>query len=241
MPDHILLIDDDALLRRSLAFNLQQAGYRVSTAADAQDALALTHRDRADLVFLDIGLPGMDGLDALLEFRRQWNMPIIFLTARARERDQVLGLELGADDYISKPFDLDVLLARTKAVLRRSQRASSSLLSPAIVRVGDIVIDPAAHVVTVGGNAVDLPPREFSLLHALALQAGHVISTEDLLAQVWGAEYAGEPQVIYVHIRWLREKLEQDPNHPCRIVSVRGIGYKLEPQTAPCSVPCAVA
>src|SRR6266542_3064127 len=111
MPDHILLIDDDALLRRSVAFSLQQAGYRVSTAADAEDALALTRRDHADLVFLDIGLPGMDGLDALLEFRRLWNTPIIFLTARARERDQILGLELGADDYVCKPFDLDILLA----------------------------------------------------------------------------------------------------------------------------------
>ena len=241
MPEHVLLIDDDALLRRSLAFNLQQAGYRVSTAAEAEDGLALARRDHADLVLLDIGLPGMDGFDALLEFRKQWNTPVILLTARVRERDQVLGLELGADDYVCKPFDLDVLLARTKAVLRRSQRTNGGLLDPVVLRVGDLVVDPAAHVVTVGGVVVDLPPREFNLLHALALQAGHVISTEDLLAQVWGAEYAGEPQVIYVHIRWLREKLEADPNHPCRIVSVRGIGYKLEPQAAPCSVPYAAA
>jgi DNA-binding response OmpR family regulator len=232
MPDHILLVDDDVLLRRSLAFNLGQAGYRVSTAANAEDALALTWRDRADLVLLDIGLPGMDGLQALLEFRKRANVPIIFLTGRSRERDEVLGLELGADDYISKPFDLDVVLARTKAVLRRAQRTGHTADAQVTLTAGDLVIDPAAHTVTVGGRLVKLPPREFNLLHALALQAGRVIPTEDLLAQVWGAEYEGEPQVIYVHIRWLREKLEQDPNHPRRIISVRGVGYKLEAQVA---------
>ena len=228
MPDHILLVDDDVLLRRSLAFNLEQSGYRVSTAADAEDALALARRDHPNLVLLDIGLPGMGGFDALLEFRRQANMPVIFLTARSRERDQVLGLELGADDYINKPFDFDVLIARVKAVLRRSTHTGNTSNRSAPLQVGDLTIDPAAHTVTVDAQPVNLPPREFNLLHALALQAGHVISTEDLLAQVWGAEYQGEPQVIYVHIRWLREKLEQDPNHPRRIVSVRGVGYKLE-------------
>ncbi|MCL5994457.1 MAG: response regulator transcription factor [Chloroflexi bacterium] len=232
MPDHILLVDDDVLLRRSLAFNLEQSGYRVGTAANAEDALALARRDRPNLVLLDIGLPGMTGLDALLEFRRQTNVPVIFLTARSRERDQVLGLELGADDYINKPFDFDVLIARVKAVLRRSQHTGNISDRSAPLQVGNLTIDPAAHTVTVDGQPVNLPPREFNLLHALALQAGHVISTEDLLAQVWGAEYQGEPQVIYVHIRWLREKLEQDPNHPRRIVSVRGVGYKLEAQAA---------
>jgi DNA-binding response OmpR family regulator len=229
MAKHILLIDDDALLRRSLAFNLEQAGYQVHTFANAEDALALARQAAPDLVLLDIGLPGMDGLDALREFREHVGVPIIFLTARRRELDQALGLEMGADDYITKPFDLNVLLARIKAVLRRTLPPETAPMSSALV-VGDLTVDPMAHSVTLDGKPVDLPPREFDLLHTLALEAGHVLSAEDLLARVWGAEYAGEPQVVYVHMRWLREKLEQDPRHPRRIVTVRGVGYKLEPQ-----------
>ena len=231
MPSaHILLVDDDALMRRSLAFNLEHAGYRVSTAANAEDALAMTGSDLPDLVLLDIGLPGMDGLDALRHYRASFQIPVIFLTARHREIDQVLGLELGADDYITKPFDLDVLLARIKAVLRRAQPAPAPNPTPLVV--GDLAIDPNAHAVTRRGKPIDLAPREFDLLHALALDAGKVLSVEQLLARVWGAEYAGEPQVVYVHIRWLREKLEDDPQHPRRIVSVRGVGYRLEAQEA---------
>jgi DNA-binding response OmpR family regulator len=234
MARHILLVDDDALLRRSLAYNLEQAGYRVSSAANAEDALALIQREAPDLVLLDIGLPGMDGLDALRAFRQRLdaNAPVIFLTARRREIDQVLGLELGADDYISKPFDLSVLLARVKAALRRAQRGASPAPDREPLAAGDLAIDPGAHTVTLAGRSVDLSPLEFKVLHALALEAGRVISTEKLLARVWGAEYAGEPQVVYVHIRWLREKLEQDPSRPRRIVSIRGVGYKLEPQEA---------
>jgi DNA-binding response OmpR family regulator len=230
---HILLVDDDALLRRSLSFNLDQAGYRVSTAANAEHALALAARDPPDLILLDIGLPGMDGMDALRLFRSRVGAPVIFLTARRRELDEVLGLELGADDYVTKPFDLDVLLARIKTVLRRMER-SEAVPTPAPVPViaGDLVLDPGAHTVTLAGRPVGLPPREFDLLHALALAPGRVVSADALLARVWGAEYEGEPQVVYVHIRWLREKLEQDPHHPRRIVTVRGVGYKLEPQEA---------
>jgi DNA-binding response OmpR family regulator len=230
MATHILLVDDDVLLRRSLAFNLEQVGYRVSTAANAEDALALASRDPPDLVLLDIGLPGMDGLEALRHFRRQMDVPIIFLTARRRELDQVLGLELGADDYVTKPFDLDVLLARIKAVLRRSERTAATTAETSPLVVGDLTIDPAAHTVIVGDRSLELPPREFDVLHTLALEVGRVISAEDLLTRVWGAEYAGESQVVYVHIRWLREKLEEDPNHPRRIITVRGVGYKLEPR-----------
>jgi DNA-binding response OmpR family regulator len=229
---HILMVDDDALMRRSLAFNLQQSGYRVSSAGSAEDALALAQRDQPDLVLLDIGLPGMDGLEALRRMKEQFDVPVIFVTARRRELDEVLGLELGADDYVTKPFDLDVLLAHIKAVLRRSERPSSTPASLAPVVVGDIVIDPAAHTVSVSENAVELTPREFDLLHTFALQPRSVISTDELLARVWGAEFVGQPQVVYVHIRWLREKLEQDPNHPRRILTVRGVGYKLEPQEA---------
>ena len=232
MVSHILLVDDDALLRRSLAFNLEQAGYRVSTAASAEDALALAQRDRPDLVLLDIGLPGMDGLDALRHLDAQVGVPVIFLTARRRELDEVLGLELGADDYVSKPFDLDVLLARIKVVLRRSEKAAAPAAEPTPLALGDMIIDPSAHTVTIGGRLLDLPPREFDLLHTLALEAGHVVSIDELLARVWGAEYEGESQVVYVHIRWLREKLEDDLDHPRRIITVRGVGYKLESQEA---------
>jgi DNA-binding response OmpR family regulator len=230
---HILLVDDDPLLRRSLTFNLEQAGYRVSALAAAEDALALARRDRPGLVLLDIGLPGMDGLDALQHFRQDVAVPVIFVTARRRGLDEVLGLELGADDYVTKPFDLDVLLARIKAVLRRAGQGKSAPPESAPLTVADLEIDPLAHTVTLEGRPVSLAPREFALLHALALDAGRVIPTNDLLARVWGAEYEGEPQVVYVHIRWLREKIERDPAHPQRILTVRGVGYKLEPHPVP--------
>jgi DNA-binding response OmpR family regulator len=232
MSKHILLVDDDALMRRSLAFNLEQAGYRTSTAGSAEDGFNLARRDPPDLILLDIGLPGMDGLDALRDFRQRADTPIIFVTARRRELDQALGLELGADDYVTKPFDMNVLLARIKAVLRRVERAAPANASPRRLEVGDLVIETGAHVATLAGNRLELSPREFALLHALALKAGQVMSVDELLSQVWGAEYAGESQVVYVHIRWLREKIETDPKYPKRIVTVRGVGYKLEPHDA---------
>ena len=229
MSRHILAVDDDTLLRRSLAFNLEKAGYRVSTAGSAEDALAQVQIDPPDLVILDIGLPGMDGMDALRKLRQQMPVPVIFLTARRRELDEVLGLELGADDYITKPFDIDILLARIKAVLRRMV---NKIDSPAIVPIdlGDLVIDPGAHTVILDGKEIDLAPREFDLLTALAQEAGRVLSVDDLIARVWGAEYMGEPQVVYVHIRWLREKLENNPQKPKRIITVRGVGYNLVKQ-----------
>ena len=233
MSPRLLLVDDDALLRRSLAFNLEQAGYKVSAAGNAEDALAIASREPPDLVLLDIGLPGMDGLDALHQFRQRSSAPVIFLTARRRELDEVLGLELGADDYVTKPFDLDVLLAHIKAVLRRERSQQSPKgQEPAPVSVGDLTIDPVAHTVVLGGQPVDLPPREFDLLYTLALQPGRVIPVEELITRLWGPEYEGESQVVYVHVRWLREKLERNPNSPQRIITVRGVGYKLEPRGA---------
>ncbi len=230
MTKSILLVDDDNLLRRSLAFHLEQAGYQVQTSANAEDALSIFQRQPPDLILLDIGLPGMDGLDALKAFKAQRDVPIIYLSARRRDLDQVVGLELGADDYITKPFDIDVLLARVKAVLRRTLAPPEANLPPTPVSVGNLEIDPAAHTVTLDGNPLNLSPREFDLLHALAMHPGMVVSTNDLLAQVWGAEFYGEPQVVYVHIRWLREKIETDPDHPQRIITIRGVGYKLVPQ-----------
>ncbi len=229
MANHILLVDDDALLRRSLAYSLEQAGYHVSTEATAEDALALAQRHRPDLVILDIGLPGMDGRAALQQFREHANVPVIFLTAHRREFDQVLGLELGADDYVTKPFDFDVLAARIKAVLRRAQSTTEPTAPPTTLTIGELTIDPQAHTVTSRGQPIELPPREFDLLYALALEAGHVVPIDDLLTRVWGAEYDGEPQVVYVHIRWLREKLEDNPDEPRHIMTVRGVGYKLQP------------
>ena len=230
MSKYILLVDDDALMRRSLALILEQAGYRTSTAANAEDALASARRDRPDLVLLDIGLPGMDGLEALRHFKDQLGVSVIYLTARRRNLDQILGLELGADDYITKPFEADVLVAHVKAVLRRIGAPPAVPEQKALVSVGDIQIDPYAHTVTVGGRPVDLTPREFDLLHTLALEPNHVIAVDELLDRVWGAEFIGQPQVVYVHIRWLREKIETDPGHPQRILSVHGVGYKLNPK-----------
>lgn len=237
MTSHILLVDDDELMRRSLALNLEEAGYRASTASSAETALELLRRDRPDLILLDIGLPGMDGLDALRKFQQttqsssQPDIPIIFLTARRRELDQALGLELGADDYVTKPFDLSVLLARIKAVLRRFEKTNHVPPTRAeVLEAGDLAIDPAAHTITLAGRPVELSPLEFDMLYTLALNPGHVISVDELLDRVWGAEYVGEPQIIYVHIRSLRQKIEEDPKNPRRIVTVRGVGYKLEPR-----------
>jgi DNA-binding response OmpR family regulator len=230
-PAHIMLVDDDPLLRRSLALNLEEAGYRGSTAASAEDALALADRDRPDVILLDIGLPGMDGLAALRQFQSRMDAPVIFVTARRRELDEVLGLELGAEDYVTKPFSLDVLLARIRTVLRRAEKpAFPSAAEARPLQIGDLTIDSSAHLVTVSGRPVELTPLEFDLLHALAKEPGRVLSVDDLLARVWGSEYVGEPQVVYVHIHWLRQKLGDDPDNPKRVVTVRGVGYKLEPQ-----------
>ncbi len=226
MPRKILLIDDDALLRRSLSFHLQQAGYQVQTAANAEDGLIIIRNNLPDLVLLDIGLPGMDGLDALHLIKDNAKTPVIFITARHRELDEILGLELGADDYITKPFDTNILLARIKAVMRRSKR-KPLVSSSDSYSIGDVDINPRAHTVTLKGKPVDLTPIEFQLLNTLAQQVGHVLSTDDLLSMVWGKEYVGQPQVVYVHIRALRTKLEKNPNRPHRIVTVRGVGYKL--------------
>lgn len=229
MAKHILLVDDDALLVKSLAYTLQQNGYRTTTATSAERGLALMDHETPDLVLLDIGLPGMDGLEALKRIEKVKPIPVIFLTARRRELDQVLGLELGAQDYITKPFNEDVLLARIKTVLRRSERVQAPRSETAQLVCGHLTIDIAAHIVTLDGNAVDLAPKAFELLRVLAQNATQVVSVDQLLEQVWGIEFAGEPQVVYVHIRWIREKVEDDPSNPKRLVTVRGVGYKLVP------------
>lgn len=225
----LLVVDDDPLMRRSLSASLTQAGYSVTIAGSGEEALSIAQNHRPDLILLDIGLPGMDGLDTLRAFRQAVNgVPVIFVTARRRELDEVVGLELGADDYITKPFDFDVLLAHVKAVLRRAT-ASLSPPTPSLeaVRVGDLRIDPAEHTVRVGERSVELSPKEFDLLLFMAQNVNRVLSMDELLAQVWGENWIGESQTLYVHIRWLREKIEGDPGHPQRLLTVRGVGYKL--------------
>jgi DNA-binding response OmpR family regulator len=229
---HILIVDDDALMRRSLAFNLEQAGFHASTAESAETALSQVRLERPDLVLLDISLPLMDGLDAMRQLKSQFDLPVIFVTARRRELDEALGLELGGDDYITKPFDFNVLVAHIKAVLRRFDRTTSvpAISSTMPLVVGELVVDPESHSVVLSGKQIDLPRREFDLLHALAIQPGRVYTVDELLGTVWGAEFVGQPQVVYVHIRWLREKIELDASHPHRIQTVRGVGYKMVPE-----------
>lgn len=228
MNQMILIVDDDVLMRRTLMLQLQRSGYRTQMAESAEEALALARQHAPDLVLLDIGLPGMDGLEAMRHFRDEVEAPVIFITARRRELDEILGLELGAEDYITKPFDIDVLRARVKVVLRRALRLKVPPAPPPTrLQVDDLVVDLIARTVTLAGKALQFPRRTFDLLALLAEKAGQVVKSEELLERVWGANYQGEPQVIYVHIRWLREKLERDPRHPKRIVTLHGVGYKL--------------
>lgn len=229
MTEQILLVEDDQLLRRTVRFNLEQSGYTVTSASNAQDALEIVKREHPDLILLDIGLPGKDGLQALQEIRALSHVPVIFLTARRRELDEALGLEMGADDYITKPFDLPVLLSRIKAVLRRTKVYTSGESRKEALEAGDLAIDPISVQVTLKGRPLDLPPREFDLLYFLVSRAGEVVPVERIIQQVWGAEYEGQSQVVYVHIRWLREKIEEVPDKPVRIVTVRGRGYKFIP------------
>jgi DNA-binding response OmpR family regulator len=222
----ILIIDDDVLMRRSLAYNLEQNGFHTTTAGSAEDGLLTVQINRPDLILLDIGLPGMDGLQALKEFRDKLGLPVILLTARRRELDEVLGLELGADDYVTKPFNFDVLLAHVKAVLRRSAvKEINNQKGPIIA--GRFTIDVNAHIAILDGCELSLTPHEFGLLYVLVQNAGKVVSAEDLLTAIWGAEFVGEPQVVYVHMRGLRNKVESDPTNPRLIQTIRGIGYRL--------------
>ncbi len=228
MAQTILVVDDDELIRRSVAYHLERAGYRVQTARTAEAALDIAQEIRPDLVLLDINMPGMDGLAALPPLRDKLNIPVIFVTARRREFDEVLGLELGASDYVTKPFDKDVLLARVRATLRSAGQAEP--LSPTAeepLKVGDLIIDPTTHVVSVGDRSINLSPREYKLLKMLAQQRARVVSYDEILDRVWGPEFAGQLQVIYVHIRWLREKIEANPQKPKRILTVRSVGYRL--------------
>ncbi len=226
----ILVVDDEETIREVVGRYLEREGYVVREAADGYEALDIIRHDPPALIVLDLMLPGIDGLSLTQHLRQDHQIPIIMLTAKSEDNDRIRGLDLGADDYITKPFDTSVLLARVKAVLRRSQKKQQPATAPEAFSVGDIDIDPRAHTVRLKEKPVELTPIEFRLLSTLAQQAGHVFSADDLLSRVWGVEYVGQPQVVYVHIRALRTKLEKKPNRPHRIITVRGVGYKLIPQ-----------
>lgn len=225
MATKILLIDDDALLRRSVKYQLEREGYQVFAAEDGQEALLSARADAPDLILLDIGLPDHNGLDLGRTLLRELNTPIIFLTARKQETDIVVGLELGAEDYITKPFGMRELVARVRVVLRRLAHEPAPADNEPWVQ-GDITLDPSAHEVYVRGKRVELPRKEFELLRLLMANAGSVLTINYLLAAVWGEEFAGAVQVLYVHIGWLRKQIEADPHAPRYIQTVRGVGYK---------------
>ncbi|MFO7697361.1 MAG: response regulator transcription factor [Anaerolineae bacterium] len=223
MPRTILVVDDEARLRALLEAYLKGRGYAVATAADGIEALQVAARVRPDLIVLDIMMPRMDGIDFLKSYRRSSGAPVIVLTARVEETDTVLGLELGADDYVTKPFSPRELEARIRAVLRRVEGPDRE---PEVLRAGAIVLDRDAHTVEVAGQLVDLTPSEFALLASLMSEPGRVHSRAALLAETQGEAYPGYERTIDVHISHLRSKIETDPNGPRYIETVYGVGYR---------------
>jgi two-component system OmpR family response regulator len=224
-----MVVEDDANLLNALAYNLGREGYAVITAADGEQALETARREKPDLIILDIMLPRLSGLEVCRILRREMTVPILMLTARAEETDKIVGLELGADDYITKPFSIRELLARVRAVLRRADMTRAAPAEAAsTLKIEDLEIDPARHRATRRGEALDLTPKEFELLAFLARNKGFVFSREQLLEKVWGYDYAGDTRTIDVHVRWLRRKIEADPQQPRHLITIRGIGYKLE-------------
>jgi len=225
MAEHILIIEDEASLAEAVAYTLQQEGLQVTVAADGHSALAAFEQARPDLVVLDLMLPGINGWDLFQAFRKQRpGVPVIMLTARAEEADRVAGLEMGADDYVTKPFSMRELVARVRTVLRRAQSPDEPV-SPTLSRFG-VVVDRARHEVTVEGEAVRLTPREFDLLAYLMEHAGRVRSRDQILQAVWAQEDFLDERTVDVHIRWLRTKIEANPSQPERLLTVRGVGYK---------------
>ena len=227
----ILLVEDEASFSEPLSYLLEKEGYDVSVAETGPDAVARFDADGADLVLLDLMLPGMSGVDVCRRLRTQSSVPIIMLTAKDSEIDKVVGLELGADDYVTKPYSSRELLARIKAVLRRL--AEPEELVPATVEAGPVRMDVERHVVTVGGTQVNLPLKEFELLEMLLRNAGRVLTRGQLIDRVWGSDYVGDTKTLDVHIKRLRAKIESDPATPRHIITVRGLGYKYEADPQP--------
>jgi two-component system alkaline phosphatase synthesis response regulator PhoP len=236
----ILVVDDEAVLVETIAYNLEQAGYAVVTAADGASALEAAQREKPDLIILDLMLPEMDGLEVCRQLRRESNTsttPIMMLTAKGEEIDKVVGLEVGADDYVTKPFGRRELLARVRALLRRTDYATPNeerAMKDTSVEVprpnrelaaGPLRIDLAGRRVYCRGQVLELQPKQFELLTYLVRNRGTVLTRDQLLHNVWGYDYAGDTRTVDVHIRWLREKLEEDPPNPRLIQTVRGVGY----------------
>ena len=229
----VLIAEDDKNLLDILRYNLEKEGYRVVTAQDGARALEKTQSEKPDLLILDIMLPEIDGFEVCRIVRKEMTVPILMLTAKADEVDKIVGLELGADDYMTKPFSIRELLARIKAMLRRVEMVSESLTASAatpstVLDFGELKLDTARHVLTRNDTSVDLGPKEFDLLAFLMLNKGQVFSRDTLLDKVWGYEFTGDTRTVDVHVRWLRQKIETSPEKPVYLRTVRGVGYKFE-------------
>lgn len=240
MSQKVLIVEDEPALVDTLEYNLLKQGYEVAVAMDGAKALDVARREHPDLVVLDVMLPILDGFEVCRILRQETSVPILMLTARADEVDTVVGLEVGADDYLAKPFSMRELLARVKALLRRVRLAREEAGAQAADDQGevaprqeslvfdDLVIDMSRREITCGGQPQHLKPKEFDLLVFLARNRGIVLSRDLVLERVWGWDYDGGSRTVDVHVRWLREKIEPDPSQPVRIVTVRGIGYRFE-------------
>lgn len=228
----ILVVDDEKPISDIVKFNLAKEGYDVYTAYDGEEALEKVNEVEPDLILLDLMLPKMDGLEVAREVRKTYDMPIIMVTAKDSEIDKVLGLELGADDYVTKPFSNRELVARVKANLRRGATASKEVEeeTPSELVIGDLTIHPDAYMVTKRGETIELTHREFELLFYLAKHIGQVMTREHLLQTVWGYDYFGDVRTVDVTVRRLREKIEDNPSHPNYLVTRRGVGYYLRNQ-----------
>jgi len=232
----ILVVDDETPFLESLRFSLERQGYRVLTATDGQAGLRVARAERPDLLILDVMLPGMDGFKVCREIRAESDVPIIMLTARGDETDKVVGLELGADDYITKPFGLKELIARVRAVLRRREGQTDGVETGPTTIIprtegiiaGNLNVLPQERRVLLNNSEISLRPREFDLLTYLVRNRGIALSRLQLLDNVWGVDYYGDPRTVDVHMRQLREKMEADPGNPTRFVTVRGYGYRFE-------------
>lgn len=229
----ILLVEDEAVLRETIAYNLKSSGHDVHAVEDGEAALSVVRDNLPDLVVLDIMLPTIDGFDVCRQMRRTSSIPILILTARDDEIDRVVGLEIGADDYLTKPFSMRELMARVKALLRRrdllqDELAGNEPSSTDVIQAGDLEIDPRAHRVTVAGTEVNLKPREWDLLVFLARHPGQVCTSDQILQNVWGPDYFGDSRTVAVHVHGLRDKLEIGPDAHRYIETVRGVGYRFK-------------
>ena len=223
----VLVVEDEESISDPLSYLLRQEGFEVAIAETGPDALVEFDRSGADIVLLDLMLPGLSGTEVCLALRARSSVPVIMLTARDSEIDKVVGLELGADDYVTKPFSARELVARVRAVLRR-RGSEPEEAAPAARQAGPVRMDVERHVVTVDGRAVQLPLKEFELLEMLLRNAGRVLTRGQLIDRVWGADYVGDTKTLDVHVKRLRAKIEPDPATPQHLVTVRGLGYKLE-------------